>query len=57
MIGGMGSIAGSIVAGFGLGVIEGLTEVFYPQASSMVIFLVMAIVLLVMPRGLFGKAA
>ncbi len=57
VIGGMGSIAGSIVAGFGLGVIQGLTEVFYPQASSMVIFLVMAIVLLVMPRGLFGKVA
>lgn len=57
VIGGMGSIAGSVVAGFGLGVIQGLTEVFYPQASSMVIFLVMAIVLLVMPRGLFGKVA
>jgi branched-chain amino acid transport system permease protein len=57
VIGGMGSIMGSIVTGFGLGVIEGLTKVFYPQASATVIFLVMVIVLLAMPRGLFGKAA
>lgn len=57
VIGGMGSILGSIVTGFGLGVIEGLTKVFYPQASATVIFLVMVIVLLFMPRGLFGKAA
>jgi len=56
VIGGMGSIMGSIVTGFGLGVIEGLTKVFYPQASATVIFLVMVIVLLAMPRGLFGKA-
>jgi branched-chain amino acid transport system permease protein len=57
VIGGMGSILGSIVTGFGLGVIEGLTKVFYPQASATVIFLVMVIVLLLMPRGLFGKTA
>jgi branched-chain amino acid transport system permease protein len=57
VIGGMGSILGSILTGFGLGVIEGLTKVFYPQASATVIFLVMVIVLLFMPRGLFGKAA
>ena len=57
VIGGMGSILGSIVTGFGLGVVEGLTKVFYPQASSTVIFLVMVIVLLVRPAGLFGKAA
>jgi branched-chain amino acid transport system permease protein len=57
VIGGMGSIMGSIVTGFGLGVIEGLTKVFYPQASATVVFVVMVIVLLVMPRGLFGKAA
>jgi len=57
VIGGMGSILGSIVTGFGLGVIEGMTKVFYPQASATVIFLVMIIVLLVMPRGLFGKLA
>ncbi|MGH7042001.1 MAG: branched-chain amino acid ABC transporter permease [Acetobacteraceae bacterium] len=55
VIGGMGSIMGSIISGFGLGVIEGLTKVFYPQASATVIFLVMVIVLLFMPRGLFGK--
>jgi branched-chain amino acid transport system permease protein len=57
VIGGMGSIMGSIVTGFSLGVIEGLTKVFYPQASTTVIFLVMAIMLLFMPRGLFGKTA
>ncbi len=57
VIGGMGSILGSILTGFGLGVIEGLTKVFYPQASSTVIFLVMVIVLLARPGGLFGKAA
>ena len=57
VIGGMGSILGSIVTGFGLGVIEGLTKVFYPQGSSVVIFVVMVIVLLVRPAGLFGKAA
>ncbi len=57
VIGGMGSILGSIVTGFGLGVIEGLTKVFYPQGSSVVIFVVMVIVLLVRPAGLFGKGA
>ena len=57
VIGGMGSILGSIVTGFGLGVIEGLTKVFYPQASATVVFLVMIIVLLFLPRGLFGKTA
>ncbi|HVY15152.1 MAG TPA: branched-chain amino acid ABC transporter permease [Rhodopila sp.] len=57
VIGGMGSIMGSIITGFGLGVIEGLTKVFYPQASATVVFLVMVIVLLARPRGLFGRAA
>ena len=57
VIGGMGSILGSIVTGFGLGVAEGLTKVFYPQASATVIFVVMVIVLLARPAGLFGKAA
>jgi branched-chain amino acid transport system permease protein len=57
VIGGMGSIMGSIVTGFALGVVEGLTKVFYPQASATVVFLVMVIVLLTMPRGLFGKVA
>lgn len=55
VIGGMGSIMGSIVTGFGLGVIEGLTKVFYPEASNTVIFVIMVIVLLVRPAGLFGK--
>jgi branched-chain amino acid transport system permease protein len=54
VIGGMGSILGAIVTGFGLGLIEGLTKVFYPEASSTVIFIIMAIVLLVRPAGLFG---
>jgi branched-chain amino acid transport system permease protein len=57
VIGGMGSIMGSILTGFGLGVIEGLTKVFYPQGSATVVFVVMVIVLLARPRGLFGKAA
>jgi branched-chain amino acid transport system permease protein len=57
VIGGMGSIMGSIITGFSLGVIEGLTKVFYPQASATVVFLVMVIVLLVRPRGLFGRTA
>ena len=57
VIGGMGSILGSIITGFALGVVEGLTKVFYPQASATVVFLVMIIVLLARPRGLFGKAA
>lgn len=55
VIGGMGSILGSIVTGFGLGVIEGLTKVFYPEASNTVIFVIMAIVLLFKPAGLFGQ--
>jgi branched-chain amino acid transport system permease protein len=55
VIGGMGSIMGSILTGFGLGVIEGLTKVFYPEASSTVIFVIMAIVLMIKPAGLFGK--
>lgn len=55
VIGGMGSIMGSIVTGLGLGVIEGLTKVFYPQASSTVVFIVMAIVLMIRPAGLFGR--
>jgi branched-chain amino acid transport system permease protein len=54
VIGGMGSIMGSIVTGFGLGIIEGLTKVFYPEASNTVIFIIMAIVLLIRPAGLFG---
>jgi branched-chain amino acid transport system permease protein len=53
----MGSIIGSIVTGFGLGVIEGLTKVFYPEASNVVIFVIMAIVLLVKSAGLFGRTA
>ena len=57
VIGGMGSILGSIITGFGLGVVEGLTKVFYPQASATVVFVAMVIVLLTRPRGLFGKAA
>ena len=55
VIGGMGSILGSILTGFGLGVVEGLTKVFYPEASNTVIFVVMAIVLLLRPAGLFGR--
>ncbi|MEN0073087.1 MAG: branched-chain amino acid ABC transporter permease [Paracraurococcus sp.] len=55
VIGGMGSILGSIITGFALGVIEGLTKVFYPEASSTVVFVVMVIVLLVRPAGLFGR--
>ncbi len=55
VIGGMGSIAGSIVTGFGLGVVEGLTKYFWPEASSTVIFVIMAIVLLIKPAGLFGR--
>jgi branched-chain amino acid transport system permease protein len=57
VIGGMGSIMGSILTGFGLGVIEGLTKVFFPEASSTVIFVIMAIVLLIRPAGLFGRRA
>ncbi|HXS52910.1 MAG TPA: branched-chain amino acid ABC transporter permease [Usitatibacter sp.] len=55
VIGGMGSIMGSIVTGFGLGIIEGLTKYFYPEASNTVIFVIMAIVLMVRPQGLFGQ--
>ncbi len=55
VIGGLGSVLGAIVTGFGLGLIEGLTKVFYPEASSTVIFVVMALVLLVRPAGLFGR--
>lgn len=57
VVGGMGSIMGAIVTGYSLGLLEGLTKVFYPQASSIVIFVVMAIVLLVRPAGLFGREA
>jgi len=55
VIGGMGSIMGSILTGLGLGVIEGFTKVFYPEASSTVVFFIMVIVLLIRPAGLFGK--
>jgi branched-chain amino acid transport system permease protein len=55
VIGGMGSILGSILTGLGLGIIEGLTKVFYPEASSIVVFVIMAIVLMIRPAGLFGK--
>jgi branched-chain amino acid transport system permease protein len=55
VIGGMGSILGAIVTGFGLGIVEGLTKVFYPEASNTVIFVIMVIVLLIRPAGLFGK--
>jgi branched-chain amino acid transport system permease protein len=57
VIGGMGSILGAILTGFGLGVIEGLTKVFFPEASNTVIFVIMAIVLMVRPAGLFGRRA
>jgi branched-chain amino acid transport system permease protein len=55
VIGGMGSILGSVITGFGLGIIEGLTKVFYPEASNTVIFVIMAIVLMIRPQGLFGQ--
>ncbi|GLQ38023.1 branched-chain amino acid ABC transporter permease [Rhizobium albus] len=57
VIGGMGSILGAIITGFGLGLVEGLTRVFYPEGSAVVIFVIMAIVLLVKPAGLFGRTA
>ena len=57
VIGGMGSILGSIITGFTLGVVEGLTKVFYPEASNTVVFVIMAVVLLIKPAGLFGKVA
>ncbi|MGG5808392.1 branched-chain amino acid ABC transporter permease [Falsiroseomonas sp. CW058] len=56
VIGGMGSIAGSIVTGFMLGLVQGITEVFYPEASQTVVFVIMAVVLLTRPAGLFGRA-
>jgi branched-chain amino acid transport system permease protein len=56
VIGGLGSIMGSIVTGFTLGIVEGFTKVFYPEASNTVIFVIMALVLLVRPTGLFGRA-
>jgi len=55
VIGGLGSIMGSIITGFALGVIEGLTKVFYPEASNTVIFVIMAVVLVFRPTGLFGR--
>ena len=55
VIGGMGSILGSIITGVLLGLVEGLTKVFYPEASSIVVFVIMVIVLMVKPAGLFGK--
>lgn len=57
VIGGMGSILGSVVTGLGLGVVEGFTRVFYPEASNIVVFVIMAIVLVLRPAGLFGKEA
>jgi branched-chain amino acid transport system permease protein len=57
VVGGMGSILGAIVTGYMLGLAEGLTKVFYPEASNIVIFVIMAIVLLVRPAGLFGRDA
>lgn len=55
VIGGMGSILGSVITGIGLGLVEGLTRVFYPEASSIVVFVIMVLVLMVRPAGLFGK--
>lgn len=57
VIGGMGSILGSVITGFGLGLVEGLTKVFYPEGSATVIFVIMVLVLLVKPAGLFGRTA
>jgi branched-chain amino acid transport system permease protein len=57
VIGGMGSIMGAIVTGFALGIVEGLTKVFFPEASNTVIFMIMIIVLLIRPAGLFGRMA
>jgi branched-chain amino acid transport system permease protein len=57
VIGGMGSIMGAIVTGFLLGIVEGLTKVFFPEASNTVIFVIMVIVLLVRPAGMFGRTA
>jgi len=55
VIGGMGSIMGAILTGFGLGIVEGFTKVFYPEASNTVIFVIMVLVLMVKPAGLFGR--
>ena len=55
VIGGMGSILGSIVSGLALGLVEGFTKVIYPEASSIVVFIIMALVLILRPAGLFGK--
>jgi branched-chain amino acid transport system permease protein len=55
VIGGMGSIMGAILTGFGLGIVEGLTKVFFPEASNTVIFVIMVVVLLIRPTGLFGR--
>jgi branched-chain amino acid transport system permease protein len=55
VIGGLGSTGGAIITGLALGVIEGLTKVFYPEASSTAVFIIMAIVLLIRPAGLFGQ--
>jgi branched-chain amino acid transport system permease protein len=57
VIGGMGSILGSVITGLVLGIIEGLTRVFYPEASNIVVFVIMVIVLMFKPAGLFGKEA
>jgi branched-chain amino acid transport system permease protein len=57
VIGGMGSIFGSVISGLGLGLVEGLTRVFYPEASNIVVFVIMVLVLMVRPAGLFGKEA
>jgi branched-chain amino acid transport system permease protein len=56
VIGGMGSILGSVVTGYALGLVEGLIKVFYPQGSATVIYVIMALVLLIKPAGLFGRA-
>ena len=55
VIGGMGSILGSIVSGLVLGVVEGFTKVIYPEASNIVVFVIMALVLILRPAGLFGR--
>jgi branched-chain amino acid transport system permease protein len=55
VIGGVGSILGTVISGFGLGILEGVTNIFYPAGSGVVVFVIMAIVLLVRPSGLFGR--
>jgi len=55
VIGGMGSILGSVVTGLSLGIIEGMTKVFWPEASATVVFMIMAVVLMIRPAGLFGR--